>query len=106
VADILFPERLRSSQSTLGLYTSRSLPDLAGFISGSEIAELYTPNRLRLFAMNIRDWVGDTSTNKGIVATAENRPEDFLFFNMVFLLSRRESTNRPKQTPSAVEAFQ
>ena len=53
----------------------------SGFVSGSEIAELYKPNRLRLFAMNIRDWIGDTSTNKGIVATAENRPEDFLFFN-------------------------
>jgi hypothetical protein len=52
-----------------------------GFVSGSEIAELYKPNRFRLFAMNIRDWIGDTSTNKGIVSTAENRPDDFLFFN-------------------------
>jgi hypothetical protein len=31
--------------------------------------------------LNIRDWIGETSTNKGIIATAEKRPEDFLFFN-------------------------
>jgi AIPR protein len=54
-----------------------------GFVRGSEIAEVYRPRnrRFRLFAQNIRDWVGDTGTNKGIVATAENRPGDFLFFN-------------------------
>lgn len=52
-----------------------------GFVSGGQIAELYQPHRFRLFAMNIRDWVGDTATNKGIVATAESRPDDFLFFN-------------------------
>lgn len=52
-----------------------------GFVNGSQIAELYQPHRFRLFAMNIRDWVGDTATNKGIVSTAEKRPHDFLFFN-------------------------
>ena len=31
--------------------------------------------------MNIRDWVGDTATNKGIIDTAEKQPQDFLFFN-------------------------
>ena len=54
-----------------------------GFIKGSEIAEIYRPqnHRFRLFALNIRDWVGDTSTNKGISDTAETSPDDFLFFN-------------------------
>jgi hypothetical protein len=52
-----------------------------GFVNGSQLAELYQPHRFRLFAMNIRDWVGDTATNKGIVSTAQGRPEDFLFFN-------------------------
>ena len=31
--------------------------------------------------MNIRDYVGDTSTNKGIVQTALDIPENSLFFN-------------------------
>lgn len=54
-----------------------------GFVRGSQIAEIYRPHthRFRLFALNIRDWIGETSTNKGILATAENRPDDFLFFN-------------------------
>jgi hypothetical protein len=54
-----------------------------GFVRGSEIAEIYRPHnhRFRLFALNIRDWIGETSTNKGIVNTAESRPVDFLFFN-------------------------
>lgn len=54
-----------------------------GFVRGSEIAETYRPHthRFRLFALNIRDWVGETSTNKGILSTAETRPDDFLFFN-------------------------
>lgn len=54
-----------------------------GFVRGSEIAEIYRPHkhRFRLFALNIRDWIGDTATNKGIINTAETRPDDFLFFN-------------------------
>jgi hypothetical protein len=52
-----------------------------GFVNGGQIAELYQPHRFRLFAMNIRDWVGDTATNKGIVSTAEKQPNNFLFFN-------------------------
>jgi hypothetical protein len=31
--------------------------------------------------MNIRDYVGDTSTNKGIIKTAVAGPDDFFFFN-------------------------
>jgi hypothetical protein len=31
--------------------------------------------------LNIRDWIGETSTNKGILSTAKDRPDDFLFFN-------------------------
>jgi hypothetical protein len=55
-----------------------------GFVSGSEIAQIYKPHnhRFRLFALNIRDWIGETGTNKGILSTAENRPGDFLFLIM------------------------
>jgi len=65
------------------LYGSHGRAMYLGFVRGSEIAEAYRPHthRFRLFALNIRDWVGDTATNKGITGTAENRPEDFLFFN-------------------------
>lgn len=52
-----------------------------GVVSGMEFAQLFQHNKYRLFAMNIRDYVGETMTNKGIVNTAQNAPHDFMFFN-------------------------
>jgi hypothetical protein len=52
-----------------------------GRISGSQLAEIYAHHRYKLFAMNIRDYVGDTSTNKGIIKTAVEGSDDFFFFN-------------------------
>jgi hypothetical protein len=52
-----------------------------GEVSGSQLAELYRQYRYRLFAMNIRDYVGESKTNKGIVDTAIKEPDDFVFFN-------------------------
>jgi len=37
--------------------------------------------RYRIFALNIRNYVGDSSTNKAIISTAMNSPDDFFFFN-------------------------
>jgi hypothetical protein len=52
-----------------------------GEVTGSQLAALYRQYRYRLFAMNIRDYVGETKTNKGIVETATGEPEEFVFFN-------------------------
>ncbi|HLJ25354.1 MAG TPA: AIPR family protein [Candidatus Angelobacter sp.] len=52
-----------------------------GQVSGSELADLYRTFKYRLFSMNIRDYVGETSTNKAIIESALNRPEEFVFFN-------------------------
>jgi hypothetical protein len=52
-----------------------------GQVSGSELAELYRTYKYRLFSLNIRDYVGDTATNKGIIKTALEDPDNFLFFN-------------------------
>jgi hypothetical protein len=52
-----------------------------GQVTGAELSEIYRPNRYKLFAMNIRDYVGDTATNKGIRQTAINKPDEFVFFN-------------------------
>lgn len=52
-----------------------------GEVSGSHLAEMYRQYRYRLFAMNIRDYVGESKTNKGIVDTAIAEPADFVFFN-------------------------
>jgi len=52
-----------------------------GEVTGSQLAGMYRQYRYRLFAMNIRDYVGETKTNKGIVETALKEPEEFVFFN-------------------------
>ena len=54
-----------------------------GRISGSQLFELYRPNQIRnrLFSRNIRNYVGNTATNKGIESTALSAPENFFFFN-------------------------
>jgi hypothetical protein len=52
-----------------------------GEVSGSQLAEMYRQYRYRLFAMNIRDYVGESKTNKGIVDTATKEPDEFVFFN-------------------------
>ncbi|MFZ0421173.1 MAG: AIPR family protein [Candidatus Sulfotelmatobacter sp.] len=52
-----------------------------GQVSGAQLAEMYRQYKYRLFAMNIRDYVGESTTNKGIVGTAVDLPDEFVFFN-------------------------
>lgn len=52
-----------------------------GLVSASQLRNMYKQHRYRLFALNIRYYVGDTSTNKGIISTAIDEPENFYFFN-------------------------
>lgn len=52
-----------------------------GYVKAAEFRNLYAKHRYRLFAQNIRNYVGDTSTNKGIIKTALDEPDNFFFFN-------------------------
>jgi hypothetical protein len=63
-------------------FQSRNGRDLyVGEVSGSQLGQLYSQHGYRLFAMNIRDYVGESSTNNCIVNTAMAEPDDFVFFN-------------------------
>ena len=50
-------------------------------ISASQVYEIYKRHRSTLFNLNIRQHLGENSTNKGIMGTAENEPENFFFYN-------------------------
>ena len=50
-------------------------------ISASQIHSLYQRKREALFNLNIRNFIGDTSTNKKIVETVGEEPENFFFYN-------------------------
>lgn len=78
---VRFVRQEDEAESWLKFETAKRRSMYVGFISGSQVAELYKPHKFRLFALNIRDWVGETSTNKGISATAVDHPDEFLYFN-------------------------
>ncbi len=62
-------------------YDNQQRRCFVGVINGTQIYELVKAFRNRLFSLNIRNYLGDLSTNKGIMTTAEKKPEDFFFFN-------------------------
>ncbi|HVB55640.1 MAG TPA: AIPR family protein [Candidatus Acidoferrales bacterium] len=78
--DVMF-EPGTSGASWVHFESSEGRDLFIGEVSGSQLAELYRQYRYRLFAMNIRDYVGESKTNKGIVETAVRDPDEFVFFN-------------------------
>ena len=52
-----------------------------GRVSGAQLAALFTHHHSGLFTLNIRNYIGDTATNKAIQKTALDMPGDFFFFN-------------------------
>lgn len=62
-------------------YEADKRRSFVGLINGSQIAQLAKQYKTRLFNLNIRNYIGDTSTNKAIIKTAEESPEKFFFFN-------------------------
>ncbi|HEY4320117.1 MAG TPA: AIPR family protein [Gemmatimonadales bacterium] len=54
---------------------------LLGVISGTVLANAYRQFKEPLFTLNIRSYLGRTKTNREIVATIKNRPEEFLNYN-------------------------
>ena len=52
-----------------------------GRMNGAQVCELYKRYRSRLFALNIRDYLGELATNRRIIGTAIESPQDFFFYN-------------------------
>ncbi|MBI5352465.1 MAG: AIPR family protein [Chloroflexi bacterium] len=52
-----------------------------GQISAYDLAVLWKNNRKKLFAENIRNFIGLSDINSGILRTIENEPENFIYFN-------------------------
>ncbi|MCH7847223.1 MAG: AIPR family protein [Planctomycetes bacterium] len=88
--------RTQSLEGTVGIDIEQPLPKDTYFIrskprktlvcaiKGNWLRNLYEKKgvRERLFALNIRDWLGRrTSINKDIVTTIEEEPENFFYFN-------------------------
>lgn len=52
-----------------------------GEVSGAILAQTLQTHKASLFTMNIRDYVGDSKTNKQIIETALSDPSNFEYFN-------------------------
>lgn len=52
-----------------------------GEVGGGILADVLQEHKASLFTMNIREYVGDSKTNKQIIHTALNDPENFEYFN-------------------------
>jgi hypothetical protein len=50
-----------------------------GRISGSQVAEIFRAHQSSIFSLNIRNYIGDNLTNRGIKATATKSAGGFLF---------------------------
>ena len=50
-------------------------------LSSAQIHQTYNRYRDRLFNLNIRNYIGDTRTNKEIINTATKEPTNFFFYN-------------------------
>ena len=78
--DLMFTENEDSPPWTrLGADEDRGC--YVGRVSGAQLAVLFTRHHSSIFSLNIRNYIGDTATNKAIRKTAVERPDDFFFFN-------------------------
>lgn len=50
-------------------------------MKGSDVADLYRRSGIRLFARNIRGFLGETPVNRSMVDTLEEEPERFFYYN-------------------------
>jgi hypothetical protein len=78
---IVIPMLADSNESPWCHYKQQDRDLYVGEVKGSVLADLLNNHKASLFTMNIRDYVGDTRTNKQIKKTAIDTPENFEYFN-------------------------
>jgi hypothetical protein len=76
------PERVEF-QLPQDSFTIKSKPHktLLAVVKGNALVSLYKKERERLFAYNIRSYLGRKGLNKDIITTAESDPSSFYYFN-------------------------
>jgi AIPR protein len=56
-------------------------PTIVAVVRANTLINLYRKERERIFAVNIRSFLGRKGINKDIVSTAQSHPEKFFYFN-------------------------
>lgn len=68
-----------------------------GIVTGFSLIELYTEYKKALFSRNVRNFLGDKGINKDIIYTAENKPENFYFYNNGITITCEKYEKRGKK---------
>jgi AIPR protein len=71
----------RGDRSAIVEFQSGNHPSFILVVEGMQIVELYKKAKDTLFTLNIRNYIGNTATNKQIILTARKEPKEFFHFN-------------------------
>ena len=71
----------RRDRSAIVEFQSGNHPSFILVVEGMQIVELYKKAKDTLFTLNIRNYIGNTATNKQIILTARKEPKEFFHFN-------------------------
>ncbi len=71
----------RGKRSPIIAVESAGHPSYTMVVSANQLTNIYDEHREGLFSLNIRNYLGNTKTNKSIVSTAKERPEVFFHLN-------------------------
>ncbi len=67
-------------------------------MSGDRVAELYNYAGVRLFARNIRGFLGEsTAINKGMISTLKNEPDRFFYYNNGITILCDDATKKSRK---------
>lgn len=69
------------NDSVFHYVNAKGVEAFVGVITAPQISELYTRYGVRLFNLNIRNYIGDNRTNRDIRLTAQNSEDEFFFYN-------------------------
>ncbi len=78
---VLFAHGARGRRSPVVQIEGTAYPSCLMVVSAQQIIDLYKKYRDALFSLNIRNYLGNTKTNKLIADTAAKRPAEFYHLN-------------------------
>lgn len=99
--------RVAKSASGTPWYSHTNDEGLTSFITSikaAQVYELYKEHNTDLFNLNIRQPLGDNTTNKAVMESAETEPDKFFFYNNgISAVARKIDANEDKGVLSCID---
>src|SRR5262249_41387256 len=81
IVDILVSSVGDGRPALFELKNKKGVRSYLALLSARQIHQLYIRQRDKLFNLNIRNYIGDTRTNKEIIRSAKTDADNFCFYN-------------------------